>query len=204
MLGSLARIAVAHRIFTSRAFAVVFFLAILLTGSAEEGSLFSTTLFLAGLVLVGAATVGRLWCSLYISGYKDSELITTGPYSMSRNPLYFFSFLGFVGVGLATETVTLGVVLGFIFLIGYRFVIEHEESKLSLRFGAEYADYCARTPRFFPDFSKFTEPATYLVNPALFRRTMGDVVWFVWLVGIVELVEALHEYGFFRPLLLLP
>jgi len=43
-----------------------------------------------------------------------------------------------------------------------------------------------------------------VVNPGLFRRTMGDVLWFVWLVGIIELVEALHEYGFMKPVLRLP
>lgn len=58
----------------------------------------STILFLLGLLLVGVATVGRLWCSLYISGHENSELITTGPYSLSRNPLYFFSLPGFAGI----------------------------------------------------------------------------------------------------------
>jgi protein-S-isoprenylcysteine O-methyltransferase Ste14 len=40
----------------------------------------------------------RLWCSLYISGYKNSQLITSGPYSLCRNPLYFFSFVGFAAL----------------------------------------------------------------------------------------------------------
>ena len=204
MLGSIARAATSHRILISRVFAFAFFVLVMVTHSAHEGTLLAPGLFLVGLVLVGAATVGRLWCSLYISGYKDADLITTGPYSISRNPLYFFSFLGFMGVGLATETVTLGLVLGVLFLFGYRFVIESEEIELSSRFGARYQAYCARTPRFFPNFSKHVEPVTYLVNTALFRRTMGDVVWFIWLVGIIEFVEALHEYGFIKPFLLLP
>ena len=42
------------------------------------------------------------------------------------------------------------------------------------------------------------------MNPALFRRTMGDVVWFVWLIGIIEFVEALHTYLVVGPLLVLP
>jgi len=33
---------------------------------------------------------------------------------------------------------------------------------------------------------------------------MGDVLWFVWLVGVIELVEALHEYHILEPLLRLP
>jgi len=204
MIGSLTHAAVSRRILTSRVVVLAFFLAVLLTESARKDSLLAATLFLLGTILVGAAIAGRLWCSVYISGYKSAELITTGPYSICRNPLYFFSFLGFLGVGLATETLTLALVLGCAFLIGYRAVIDREERELSFLFGAKYQAYCASTPRFFPALSKFEEPVTHVVNPALFRRTMGDVVWFVWLIGIIEFVEALHTHGVIRPLLQLP
>jgi protein-S-isoprenylcysteine O-methyltransferase Ste14 len=203
-LQRLARTIAAHRILVSRIFAAVFFAVVLMTESLHEGNIVSSILFLSGLVLIGIATVGRLWCSLYISGYKDSQLITTGPYSICRNPLYFFSFLGFAGIGFATETVTLGLALSLIFLLGYRPVLDREEELLRSRFGLEFEGYCARTPRLIPDFAKFHEPDTYLVNPKLFRRTMGDVIWFVWFVGIIEFVEALHEFHYFEPFIRLP
>jgi protein-S-isoprenylcysteine O-methyltransferase Ste14 len=193
-----------RRLLVSRIFGVAFFLAVLMTESLYEGTLVETVLFLGGLVLVGIATVGRLWCSLYISGYKDAQLITAGPYSICRNPLYFFSFLGFAGIGFATETFTLGLVLGTAFLAAYPAVLRHEEQVLLARFGAEYERYCARVPRFFPRLAGFSEPDTYTVNPRLFRRTMGDVIWFVWFVGVVEFVEALHELHYFEPLIRLP
>ena len=74
MFASLADVVASNRILVSRVFAVAFFLLLVVTESAEEGSIVSSLLFLIGLVLVGAATVGRLWCSLYISGYKSAEL----------------------------------------------------------------------------------------------------------------------------------
>jgi len=190
-----------HRILVSRLFGITFFLTVLVCESAHAGSVLEATLFLAGLVLVGIATVGRLWCSLYISGYKDTELITTGPYSVTRNPLYFFSLLGFAGIGLATETLTLGIALPSIVAMGYPAVIRREEDELRAKFGAAFDAYCARTPRFVPDLGKFNEPALYAVNPRLFRRTMIDVIWFVWFVGLIELVEALHELQVFTPLI---
>lgn len=193
-----------HRLLVSRIFAIAFFLVVLAMESAHEGNLISTSLFLAGLLLVGVATVGRLWCSLYISGHKNAELITTGPYSLSRNPLYFFSLLGFAGIGFASETFSLGIVLIAAMLIGYPAVIRQEEAVLRQRFGAAFEAYCTRVPRFLPKFSGYVEPDTYAVNPRLFRRTMFDVVWFIWFVGIVEFVEALHEYHYVTPLLHLP
>lgn len=188
-----------HRILVSRLFVVAFFGVLLSMDGRLEGSLASATLFVAGLALVGVATVGRLWCSLYISGHKDSALVTVGPYSVTRNPLYFFSFLGFVGVGLATETVTLALVMSAFFALVYPIIIRREERFLRVKFGAAFADYCARVPRFVPRFAGYIEPPTWVVDTRLFRRTMLDVVWFVWLVALIELVEAIHELGIVKP-----
>jgi len=184
-----------HRILVSRVFAALLIVVVLSMESRQEGTLTATVLFMSGLVLIGIATVGRLWCSLYISGYKDNELITVGPYSVSRNPLYFFSFLGFVGVGLATETITLAVVLTVFFAIVYPFVIRGEERVLRTKFGAKFDDYCARVPRFIPNPAAYVEPPTWVVDTRRFRRTMVDVVWFVWLAALLELVEAIHALG---------
>ena len=94
-----------RRILHSRLFAGGLFAVILFSDSRWENiGLTSAVLFFSGALLVGIATVGRLWCSLYISGYKTKQLVKTGPYSLSRNPLYFFSLLGAIGVGMVTET----------------------------------------------------------------------------------------------------
>lgn len=193
-----------HRIAISRVFALVFFAIVLATTSAQEGSLVEPILFMSGLALVGIATVGRLWCSLYISGLKNSELITVGPYSVTRNPLYFFSFLGFAGVGLATETLTLAIVFCVFFAVLYPVIILGEERFLRERFGAAFDAYCQRTPRFFPRLSLYAEPASWSVDTLRFRHTMVDVVWFVWLVALIEMVEALHEHGVIGALVALP
>jgi len=37
------------------------------------------------------------------------------------------------------------------------------------------------------------EKQQYLVEPRLFRRHIFDAPWFIWLFGIMELLEALHE-----------
>jgi hypothetical protein len=153
------------------------------------------TMFTAGCVLVGIATVGRLWCAQYISGYKDDTLIMDGPYSICRNPLYFFSFLGAIGVGLCTESVILAVIIAVVFVGMYPIVIQSEERKLSDKFGKSYDQYTTKVPRFFPDISLFREPAEYVVNTRVFRREVFDAIYFIWLVGLFEFVEELIEQG---------
>ncbi len=152
-------------------------------------------LFMVGCVLVGVASIGRLWCSLYICGHKTKDLVTNGPYSMTRNPLYFFSAIGAVGVGLGTETLTVPALLLLLFALAYPSVIFTEERKLRALHGPAYDAYVARTPRFFPRRSALSEPDTYAVDPRRFRRALFDALWFVWLVGLLELAEALREAG---------
>jgi protein-S-isoprenylcysteine O-methyltransferase Ste14 len=160
--------------------------------SQWERTFMDAALFFAGAVLVGAATMGRLWCSLYIAGYKDGTLVTVGPYSISRNPLYFFSFVGAIGVGLATETFTFGAVFALWFVLFYPAVIRAEEQRLRALHGARFEDYSRRVPRFVPRFSLLVEPDTYTVQPVKFRNHLLDALWFVWGLGLLEMVEALH------------
>jgi protein-S-isoprenylcysteine O-methyltransferase Ste14 len=160
-----------------------------------ESPVLCSVLFLGGCVLAGIASLGRLWCSLYIAGYKTKSLVITGPYSICRNPLYFFSMLGGIGVGLAAETVTIPVIIAVAFMLYYPYVIRFEEEKLRAVHGEEYETYCKKTPRFWPQWSLLTEPEEYVVNPKLFKRHMFSALWFIWFVGILEFIEALRETG---------
>jgi protein-S-isoprenylcysteine O-methyltransferase Ste14 len=185
------------RILLSRVAAVVILILYLFSESRWEthAPLFSYLLFLSGLILVGIGSLGRMWCSLYIAGYKDNTLITQGPYSMTRNPLYFFSFLGLLGIGLATETLTFPLIFLLFFALGYPRVIATEERKLRKLFGEAYEEYARRVPAFFPKISLLQEPESYSVRPKVYRKHMLSALWFIWIVGILELIEGLRELG---------
>lgn len=184
-----------YRIGISRIFVVALVLVIAFSGSAWERQeqFITSILFMIGCVLVGIATLGRLWCSLYIAGYKKDVLVTAGPYSMCRNPLYFFSLLGVVGVGFASETLTLPAVLFLVFTIYYPFVVKSEEAELRKLHGNKYNSYFGTVPRFIPKLSNLQEPTEYVVKPVIYRKHMFDALWFVWLLGIMEIIESLHE-----------
>ncbi|GBD96394.1 MAG TPA: isoprenylcysteine carboxylmethyltransferase family protein [Nitrospirae bacterium] len=188
---------VKHRIVISQFFMAVLGAVIISTTSWWEGSgLVGEALFSIGTVLVGIATVGRLWCSVYISGYKVKKLITTGPYSMCRNPLYFFSLLGSVGIGLATETFVIPAVIAIAFALYYPYVISREEDRLASVHSGDFENYCKKIPKFVPSFSLFEEPEEYKIKPRIFRKRLIDSLWFVWMLGIIEFIEALHEYSY--------
>jgi protein-S-isoprenylcysteine O-methyltransferase Ste14 len=158
-----------YRIFVSQLFAVVLVSLIVFSeGKLEFNELYGGILFLAGVILIGFATVGRLWCAVFIAGYKNNTLVRTGPYSISRNPLYFFSLLGAIGVGLTTETITAPILIAVFFSILYPFVILSEQKKLSKIYKEEFDDYCKTTPAFFPSFKLLKEPEEYTVKPIVF------------------------------------
>ncbi len=184
----------AHRLRMSQLFVLLIVGLLAVSESRWEFSFLDALLFLLGAVLVGGATMGRLWCSLYIAGYKEGTLVTTGPYSISRNPLYFFSLMGAIGLGLATETFTFGALFALWFGLFYPAVIRGEERRLRELHGARFEDYARRVPRFVPRLGLLVEPESYVVQPVKFRNHLLDALWFVWGLGLLELIEAAHKY----------
>lgn len=165
----------------------------------ENNPVVGIGLFFIGMVLIAIGSLGRMWCSVYIAGYKDRTLITHGPYSMCRNPLYFFSTFGALGVGFCTESFTFPLAVLAAMILYYPLVVRKEERRLREYFGSDMDDYLKRVPAFFPKFALFAEPETYTMKPAAYRRHMFSALWFVWIVGLIELAEGLKEIGWIKP-----
>ncbi|MEN6466554.1 MAG: isoprenylcysteine carboxylmethyltransferase family protein [Syntrophaceae bacterium] len=183
------------RIRISQLYALVLVLLIMLSGNYWEQTapLVNAFLFLIGMVLAGIGSMGRLWCTLYIAGYKENTLITAGPYSMTRNPLYFFSLIGALGVGFATETFIIPLLILIGFALYYPSVIKSEELRLRELHKGAFDEYVSKVPRFFPRVENFSEPEDYVIKPVLFRKNIFDALWFIWLIGILEVIETLHD-----------
>jgi protein-S-isoprenylcysteine O-methyltransferase Ste14 len=183
------------RIRISQIFAGLLVVLICISSSLwEDKAPFATTvMFFFGAILAGLASMGRLWCSVYIAGYKKEHLVTQGPYSMCRNPLYFFSLLGALGVGLASETLLVPLVILVAFAGYYPIVIKAEEAELIRLHKSEFEIYMKEVPRFFPKISLLKESEKYIMNPIVFKRHMFSAFWFIWFVGILEIIEELHE-----------
>lgn len=150
---------------------------------------------LLGFALLVAATLWRIWCHLFIAGTKNGELAAAGPYSVVRNPLYLGNFIGVVGFGFAVERPYLALAFAIAFVLLYPAVVRKEEAKLSELFGERFRDYCARVPRWLPNWSLYREPATLAVSPHHVRTAILDAMWFLWAFGLWEFIEHLHETG---------
>jgi protein-S-isoprenylcysteine O-methyltransferase Ste14 len=147
------------------------------------------TLELVGFGAMALSIIGRAWCSLYIGGRKKAEIVDRGPYSISRNPLYVFSFIGAFGVGAQTGSLTIAVLFVLAALLVFRLTVHREEAFLAQEFGEAYARYKARTPRFWPRFSLWRDEAELTVRPSLFLLTIRDGLVFLLAIPIFELIE---------------
>jgi len=183
-----------HRIVISRVFGTLIVCLYLLTGPAENWHFAADiTVDLLSFVLILAATFGRLWALAYISGRKTRTLITEGPYSIVRNPLYLFSFIGVIGVGLVSKNILIFTMAVVLFGLYYPFVIRAEEKKLFQVHGRLFEEYKARTPMFIPKPSLYRDSPLYIIDTRLFRRAFFSVMWFPLIYLILLIFERLHE-----------
>jgi len=146
-----------------------------------------------GIFLVIAAVLGRLWCALYISGRKNVELCRNGPYSLSRNPLYFFSLIGLIGICLAAQNLTLMIVSVAVFLAYYQKVMLSEEKRLLSLFGDEFRQYMADVPRFFPRLDWPEKDDVILVDTRAFTRSLTEAGWFLAVIILIEAIEEMRQ-----------
>jgi protein-S-isoprenylcysteine O-methyltransferase Ste14 len=78
------------------------------------------------------------------------KLVVEGPYRVVRNPMYWSVALVVLGEAAVFHSVAL-VDLAAVFFVGVNlFVLFFEEPGLRQKFGAEYEEYCRRTPRWLP------------------------------------------------------
>jgi len=158
----------------------------------------------AGIALIFICIFGRSWCSLYIGGRKNSELVTLGPYSICRNPLYTFSIIGAFGVGAQLGSVTISLLTGLIAWLVFQIVIRHEEQVLLSAHDDSYRDYFGRVPRLLPRPSLWRNIDKFEISSSRVAMTFFDACIFLLAIPLAETFEYLQGSGFIPVLLRLP
>ena len=156
-----------------------------LVGPREIASGLGHLLGIAGFACVTLACLGRIWCSLFIAGHKDETLVTSGPYAYCRHPLYSFSIVGALGLGLASKSLLLGALV-VLFVAGLlTYAASCEEQFLEDAFPEEFKAYVAATPNmWWPALRKKPLPVQLDVRPAVFWKSFLDAGSFflLWLL----------------------
>jgi protein-S-isoprenylcysteine O-methyltransferase Ste14 len=120
-----------------------------------------TSLYLCIVPIVVGESI-RIWSSGHI--HKNQVLTVTGPYSLSRNPLYVGSFILGFGFMVAMGVLWLAVTFLLFYASVYWFTIRWEEDKLAKTFPDECENYFRDVPRFLP-----------FLNLPVYRR--GEFSW---------------------------
>ena len=110
--------------------------------------LFGLALVLFGfaIFILSLASLGNSW-RLGIDENNPGELVTSGIYSLSRNPIYVFFDLYFLGTFLLNGALIFALLTLFIGLILHLQILQEEQFLLRV-FGQAYRAYCARTGRY--------------------------------------------------------
>ncbi len=180
------------RILISRILTVLFVAIILGIKPIVTDEVILAVLAMLGLVLTGVGALGRVWASMYIYGYKTKKLINEGPYSVVRNPLYCFSFIGAVGIAITSANIWFLLLLIIAYLTYYPLVVRSEEEGLKKALGEDYINYLKTVPRFIPKFLLFKIPEIYDVNAKKYVRAFVDAIWFFVIYGVILIITILH------------
>jgi protein-S-isoprenylcysteine O-methyltransferase Ste14 len=173
---------------------------VLFTQSVWEGTLIYgfdvyEMIEIIGLALIGVAILGRVWSTLYIGGRKSSEIVSSGPYSITRNPLYLFSILGAAGIGAQAGSIVTTLLTASAAIVVFYITIKREEEFLSATFGAVYDTYLKSVPRLWPNFSLYKEGNNLVVQPTRLYSTLRDASLFFVAFPIFEVIEWFQEAG---------
>ncbi|UCH53282.1 MAG: isoprenylcysteine carboxylmethyltransferase family protein [Pseudomonadota bacterium] len=124
---------------------------------------------------LGVSLVGELiqvWA--FAALVKNEELTARGPYVLVRNPMYLGRLIMMLGLVLLLGN---PYIAGAFFVLYYFYMVNRvarEERRLAPLLGAPYAEYCYRTNRFMPTFSRLTDPNLLYFNWRVLVRNNGQ------------------------------
>jgi protein-S-isoprenylcysteine O-methyltransferase Ste14 len=103
---------------------------------------------LIGVVLAVLSVRGfHLAGTSVVPGEPSTALVVTGPYALTRNPIYIGFVVAYFGLAIVLTSAWMLLLLIPVLVILQRGVVEREEAYLEGKFGEAYRKYQARVPR---------------------------------------------------------
>jgi protein-S-isoprenylcysteine O-methyltransferase Ste14 len=108
-----------------------------------------------GVAMVIAALAIHIWAAIVFRNHKttimphqpSTQLVTSGPFRFSRNPIYVGNLMVVAGLGLVLSNLWLLVVTPVLGLTLHKLAIEREERHMEALFNDRWRDYKARVRR---------------------------------------------------------
>lgn len=105
-----------------------------------------------GFFFIAAGMFFRGWAAGFIN--KDNELATKGPFSLTRNPLYFGNFILGMGIAIAGNNIYSYAIFLVFYLSFFPFLMTLEHKRLRKKFGKQYQKWAKGSNSFFPKLKK--------------------------------------------------
>ena len=109
-----------------------------------------------GFFFIIAGMFFRAWASGYID--KDNELATNGPFSLTRNPLYFGNFVLGLGIAISGNNIYSYTIFFAFYLLFFPFLMVLEHKRLKKKFGMAYTEWSRNSHSFFPKIKRIKDP----------------------------------------------
>jgi protein-S-isoprenylcysteine O-methyltransferase Ste14 len=142
-----------------------------------------STSLLVGLPLSACGLALRAWAAGHLA--KDQRLATSGPYSLTRNPLYLGTLITALGLAAAARSMSLALLFAALFALVYLPAIELEEQHLAAILPG-YPEFAARVPLLVPRWPSEFGPDRF--SKALYRKNREYQALAGWVIGAVWLI----------------
>ena len=185
-----------NRLPISRVLIILCFLVFVFIKPMLVDSIFYIFMLIIGLILVLIGILGRVFANIFLSDNRNKKLVSNGIYSISRNPLYFFSFLGTLGILFIYGSFLVMFIVVTFYAIYYWQVILFEERSLTAKLGKEYSSYLnSGVPRFFPNFSRWQSEKYITVNYNIVKKSILDSFYFFLIAILIIIILNLQAMG---------
>lgn len=85
---------------------------------------------------------------------KTKNLVVSGPYKYTRNPMLFGTLLMYLGLALYINSINALVLVSILFTFMLAVVVKMEEKRLVNDFGSQYEEYQKQVSMFIPWFPR--------------------------------------------------
>lgn len=179
------------------------FYAMLFVPSPSIFDNYSIAFFLGLIITLMGQSIRMLTIGLVyiIRGGKDrkvyaEELVTTGIFNHSRNPMYVGNVTMLLGMGILANSLFFLLILFPFFVFVYQAIIKAEENFLHQKFGAGYEKYMQNVPRWLPNLNGIRstlQGMTFNWSRVILKEYNSTFVWMM--AAILLIIKNFYVIG---------